>query len=89
MDSSGEQHLQMDHNIHKRRLDLNGVPIEESKIEEMTMSSTVSLFFFILIKSQSRLIFKSIYLTPSNYVGRGYLVLRYSLSAPRPQQPQL
>lgn len=53
MDSSGEQHLQMDHNIHKRRLDLNGVPIEESKIEEMTMTSTVSLCLYknIFIKN--------------------------------------
>ncbi|XP_072936478.1 endoplasmic reticulum-Golgi intermediate compartment protein 3 [Epargyreus clarus] len=40
MDSSGEQHLQMDHNIHKRRLDLNGVPIEEPKKEEIITSST-------------------------------------------------
>ncbi|CAH0726660.1 unnamed protein product, partial [Brenthis ino] len=41
MDSSGEQHLQMDHNIHKRRLDLNGVPIEEPKKQEIAISSTV------------------------------------------------
>ncbi|CAH2066589.1 unnamed protein product, partial [Iphiclides podalirius] len=41
MDSSGEQHLQMDHNIHKRRLDLQGNPIEEPKKEEMLFSSTV------------------------------------------------
>lgn len=41
MDSSGEQHLQMDHNIHKRRLDLDGNPIEEPKKEEIAVSSTV------------------------------------------------
>ncbi|XP_034836591.1 endoplasmic reticulum-Golgi intermediate compartment protein 3 [Maniola hyperantus] len=41
MDSSGEQHLQMDHNIHKRRLNLDGVPIEEPKKEEIALSSTV------------------------------------------------
>ncbi|XP_013181147.1 PREDICTED: endoplasmic reticulum-Golgi intermediate compartment protein 3 [Papilio xuthus] len=41
MDSSGEQHLQMDHNIHKRRLDLDGNPIEEPKKEEIAISSTV------------------------------------------------
>uniref|UniRef100_A0A1E1WGK1 Endoplasmic reticulum vesicle transporter N-terminal domain-containing protein n=1 Tax=Pectinophora gossypiella TaxID=13191 RepID=A0A1E1WGK1_PECGO len=35
MDSSGEQHLQMDHNIHKRRLDLSGNPIEEPKKQEI------------------------------------------------------
>lgn len=42
MDSSGEQHLQMEQNIHKRRLDLNGNPIEEPKKEEIAVSSTVS-----------------------------------------------
>ncbi|XP_046961271.1 endoplasmic reticulum-Golgi intermediate compartment protein 3 [Vanessa cardui] len=41
MDSSGEQHLQMDHNIHKRRLDLNGTPIEEPKKEEFPVLSPV------------------------------------------------
>lgn len=40
MDSSGEQHLQLDHNIHKRRLDLDGNPIEEPKKEEIATSST-------------------------------------------------
>ncbi|CAG9784479.1 unnamed protein product [Diatraea saccharalis] len=39
MDSSGEQHLQMDHNIHKRRLDLDGNPIEEPKKENFVTSS--------------------------------------------------
>lgn len=47
MDSSGEQHLQMDHNIHKRRLDLNGVPIEEPKKQEIAISSTVSPYLFL------------------------------------------
>ncbi|XP_053625611.1 endoplasmic reticulum-Golgi intermediate compartment protein 3 [Plodia interpunctella] len=41
MDSSGEQHLQMDHNIHKRRLDLDGNPIEEPKKQEIVLSSTL------------------------------------------------
>ncbi|CAG9099535.1 unnamed protein product [Plutella xylostella] len=41
MDSSGEQHLQMDHNIHKRRLDLDGNPIDEPKRQEIITSSTV------------------------------------------------
>lgn len=40
MDSSGEQHLQMDQNIHKRRLDLNGNPIEEPKKEEISTALT-------------------------------------------------
>lgn len=39
MDSSGEQHLQMDHNIHKQRLDLDGNPIEEAK-KEVILTST-------------------------------------------------
>ncbi|EFA04394.1 endoplasmic reticulum-Golgi intermediate compartment protein 3 [Tribolium castaneum] len=37
MDSSGEQHLQIDHNIYKRRLDLQGQPIEEPKKEDITI----------------------------------------------------
>ncbi|CAG9566983.1 unnamed protein product [Danaus chrysippus] len=41
MDSSGEQHLQMDHNVHKRRLDLDGVPIQEPVKEDISLSSTV------------------------------------------------
>lgn len=41
MDSSGEQHLQMEHNIHKRRLDLDGNSIEEPKKEEIATSTTV------------------------------------------------
>ena len=35
MDSSGEQHLHIDHNIFKRRLDKSGNPIEEPKKESM------------------------------------------------------
>ncbi|XP_022123074.2 endoplasmic reticulum-Golgi intermediate compartment protein 3 [Pieris rapae] len=41
MDSSGEQHLQIDHNIFKRRLDLDGNPIEEAKKEEIMTSTAV------------------------------------------------
>ncbi|CAH0404761.1 unnamed protein product [Chilo suppressalis] len=41
MDSSGEQHLQMDHNIHKRRIDLDGNPIEEPKKENFITSSQI------------------------------------------------
>lgn len=33
MDSSGEQHLMLQHQIFKRKLDLNGQPIEEPKKE--------------------------------------------------------
>lgn len=38
MDSSGEQHLQIDHNIYKRKLDLDGKPIEEPKKENITIA---------------------------------------------------
>lgn len=38
MDSSGEQHLQIDHNIYKRKLDLEGKPIEEPKKENITIA---------------------------------------------------
>ncbi|XP_074099706.1 endoplasmic reticulum-Golgi intermediate compartment protein 3 [Cotesia typhae] len=31
MDTTGEQHLQIDHNIYKRRLNLEGAPIEDPK----------------------------------------------------------
>ncbi|KAJ8916274.1 hypothetical protein NQ315_016414 [Exocentrus adspersus] len=37
MDASGEQHLQIDHNIYKRRLDLEGKPIEEPKKEDIVI----------------------------------------------------
>lgn len=49
MDSSGEQHLQMDHNIHKRRLDLDGNPIEEPKKEEMATASTTNVILLMII----------------------------------------
>lgn len=37
MDSSGEQHLQIDHNIYKRRYDLNGRPINDPIKEDITI----------------------------------------------------
>lgn len=39
MDSSGEQHLQIDHNIFKRKLDLKGQPIEDPKKEDITIQT--------------------------------------------------
>lgn len=33
MDTSGEQHLKIEHNIYKRRLNLDGKPIEDPKKE--------------------------------------------------------
>lgn len=39
MDSSGEQHLEIDHSIYKRRLDLNGQPIDTPKKEDITIKS--------------------------------------------------
>lgn len=47
MDSSGEQHLQMDHNIYKTRLDLSGKVLEEPKKQEIILSTTV---FIMLTK---------------------------------------
>lgn len=40
MDSAGDQHLHIDHNIYKRRVDLDGNPIEEAKKEEIQSSTT-------------------------------------------------
>lgn len=37
MDSSGEQHLEISHTIYKRRLDLEGNPLEEPKRENITI----------------------------------------------------
>lgn len=39
MDSGGDQHLHIDHNIYKRRVDLSGHPIEEAKKEEIATST--------------------------------------------------
>lgn len=39
MDSAGDQHLHIDHNIYKRRVDLQGNPIEEAKKEEISTST--------------------------------------------------
>ncbi|KAI4465595.1 endoplasmic reticulum-golgi intermediate compartment protein [Holotrichia oblita] len=36
MDSSGEQHLQLDHYIYKRRLGLDGIPLEEAVKVDIT-----------------------------------------------------
>lgn len=40
MDSTGEQHLHIEHNIYKRRFNLEGQPIEEPKKEEIQSSTT-------------------------------------------------
>ena len=40
MDTSGEQHLQIDHNIYKRSLDINGNPIAEPEKEELIKKAT-------------------------------------------------
>lgn len=39
MDSAGDQHLHIDHNIYKRRVDLSGNPIEEAKKEDIATST--------------------------------------------------
>lgn len=41
MDSAGDQHLHIDHDIFKRRLDLDGHPIDEAKKEEIITSTTI------------------------------------------------
>lgn len=42
MDTLGEQHLQIDHNIYKRKLDLNGKPIEEPQKEDITIKTKIN-----------------------------------------------
>lgn len=43
VDNSGETHLQVDHNIYKRRLNLDGVPISDPE------KSDGNIFHFYLI----------------------------------------
>lgn len=43
MDSTGEQHLHIEHNIYKRRLTLDGHPIEEAKKEDIQTSTSKKL----------------------------------------------
>lgn len=42
MDTTGEQHLQIEHNIFKRRLDLNGKPIEDPQKANITDTKALS-----------------------------------------------
>ncbi|KAG7207514.1 hypothetical protein KM043_009146 [Ampulex compressa] len=42
MDTTGEQHLQIEHNIFKRRLDLNGKPIEDPQRTNITDTKALS-----------------------------------------------
>ena len=51
MDTSGEQHLQIEHNIYKRRLDLEGKPIEDPQKEEIGGTPTTKFFQVIIIYS--------------------------------------
>jgi hypothetical protein len=44
MDTSGEQHLQIEHNIFKRRLDLDEKPIEDPQKEGINCMS------FLIVK---------------------------------------
>lgn len=56
MDSSGEQHLEINHNIYKRKLDLEGKPIEEPKKENITIkikpNTTVVSYFWRFISEK-------------------------------------
>lgn len=48
MDTSGEQHLHIDHNIYKRRLNLEGEPIEDPKKEDiMTTTKKAEVCNFV------------------------------------------
>lgn len=42
MDSTGEQHLKIEHNIYKKRLDLKGVPIEAGVKSEVNTKKVAS-----------------------------------------------
>ncbi|KAH0946797.1 hypothetical protein HN011_002564 [Eciton burchellii] len=42
MDTTGEQHLQIEHNIFKRRLDLNGKPIEDPQRTNITDTKAIN-----------------------------------------------
>ncbi|XP_028142557.1 endoplasmic reticulum-Golgi intermediate compartment protein 3 isoform X1 [Diabrotica virgifera virgifera] len=42
MDSSGEQHLEIDHNVYKRRLDLEGKPIADPNKINITISKNTT-----------------------------------------------
>ncbi|CAK9814971.1 Endoplasmic reticulum-Golgi intermediate compartment protein 3 [Anthophora plagiata] len=42
MDTTGEQHLQIEHNIFKRRLDLDGKPLEDPKKTDITDTKALS-----------------------------------------------
>lgn len=54
MDTSGEQHLQIEHNIYKRKLDLEGKPIEDPQKGEVgggptTQISQVIIYSYIIL----------------------------------------
>lgn len=42
MDTTGEQHFQIEHNIFKRRLDLNGKPLEDPQRTDITDTKALS-----------------------------------------------
>lgn len=46
----------MEQNIHKRRLDLNGNPIEEPKKQEVATSTTVRLLNLTLLTAAARVV---------------------------------
>lgn len=64
MDSSGEQHLEISHHIYKRRLDMEGNPLEEPKRENITVKvkseSTKVLLFLFCISYSNKIIFRRI-----------------------------
>lgn len=51
MDTTGEQHLKIDHNVYKRRLDLSGKPLEDPKRTSESFQMFLGLFiYFYLVK---------------------------------------
>lgn len=46
VDSSGETHLQVDHNVYKIRLNLDGQPISDPKKSDGKIYFIISDFFF-------------------------------------------
>lgn len=77
MDSSGEQHLRLDHDIYKSRLDIDGNPIEEPKKEGSISISeflTLDLFFNLNSAGPEALMIS----TPTGYLESFILTLYWN-----------
>lgn len=47
MDSAGDQHLHIEHNVFKRRLDLEGNPIQDPVKEEIITETRLEVLVFL------------------------------------------